>query len=185
MHRALALLGLAASLGLAACSPQIGSSCVQSTDCSTQGNRVCDTSQPNGYCTVFGCGDQTCPNMAVCVTFEVSLPGCPYNDYEAPARTYRTLCLAHCEQDSDCRSSEGYVCADPKGLPWSARIVDDNQNQRVCIVPATPADAGSMPAICNAGRPLADAAADGGGDAGAPDSAPDGDADAADAADAE
>jgi len=186
MNRALALWGLVAALGLSACSPTIGSSCVQSTDCSVKGDRTCDTSQPEGYCTVFGCGDNTCPNSAVCVSFNVALPGCAYNDYQAPARTSRILCLAHCQQDSDCRTSEGYVCADPRGAPWLARIVDDNQNQSVCIVAATPVDAGPAQdaAICNAGRPLPEAGGGGGG-VGAPDSGPTADAGAADAADAE
>jgi len=175
MNRAVVLCGLVAALGLPACSPTIGSSCVQSTDCSVKGDRACDTSQPEGYCTVFGCGDQTCPNSAACVAFNVALPGCSYNDYQAPARTSRTLCLAHCQQDSDCRTSEGYVCADPKGAPWSARIVDDNQTQLVCIVAATPIDAGfggpeGGAALCNAGRPLSDGAVSA-TDAGAADAA--------------
>jgi hypothetical protein len=173
VDRSLALGGIFVMLGLSACSSTIGSTCTQSTDCSTQGNRVCDTSQPNGYCTVFGCGDKTCPDQAVCVTFAVALPGCAYNDYEAPDRTSRTLCLAHCQQDSDCRTSDGYVCADPKGPPWSARIVDDNQNQSVCIVAATPVDSGPMPppAICNAGRPVPEAGTGGEADTGATDAA--------------
>ncbi len=162
MNRGFALLGLALASGLPACSPTIGASCTQSTDCSSQGNRVCDTSQPEGYCTVFGCADNSCPDHAVCVTFDVALPGCAYNDYEAPARTSRTLCLEHCQSDSDCRSSEGYVCIDPTAAPFSARILDDNQNQKVCVVVATPIDAGQSgggSAICSAGRILRDAGA--------------------------
>jgi hypothetical protein len=96
------------------------------------------------------------------VTFDVALPGCLYNDYEAPARTSTTLCLEHCQSDSDCRSSEGYVCIDPRAPPVSARIVDDNQNQKVCVVAATPIDAGQSAggsAICNSGRLLPDAGA--------------------------
>jgi hypothetical protein len=165
MNRALALW-VAMALGLCACSATIGSPCTQSSDCSVQGNRVCDTSQPYGYCTVFGCGRNSCPNNAVCATFNTSLPGCAYDDYQAPARTARTLCLSPCQQDSDCRASEGYVCDDPKAPPWSATIVDDNQNQKVCIVAATPIDAGpgvqeSSAAICSSGRILGEAGADG------------------------
>ncbi len=165
MNRGFALSGLALALsalalGLSACSPTIGASCTQSTDCSSQGNRVCDNSQPDGYCTVFGCADNSCPDHAVCLTFAVALPGCAYNDYEAPARTMRTLCLQHCQSDSDCRASEGYVCIDPRGAPFSARILDDNQNQKVCVVAITPVDAGQPDggsAICSAGRLLPDA----------------------------
>ena len=192
MNRGFALLGLALALGSSACSPTIGASCTQSTDCSSQGNRVCDNSQPDGYCTVFGCADNSCPDHAVCVTFAVALPGCAYNDYEAPARTMRTLCLQHCQSDSDCRASEGYVCLDPKGPPFSARILDDNQNQKVCVVAITPVDAGQSDggsAVCSAGRLLpdaetADVSADGGAsaaDVGAADVTGTGLGDAADA----
>lgn len=158
------LLGLVLALSVSACSSSIGSSCTGSTDCSTQGNRFCDTSQPEGYCTVFGCADNTCPDHAVCVTVNAALPGCEYNDYLAPARTYRTLCLQHCESDSDCRTSEGYVCLDPREPPVSGQILDDNQNQKVCTVAyatagVNPGDGGEAAAICSAGRLLPEAAA--------------------------
>jgi hypothetical protein len=170
MNRALALFGLIAMLGSAACSPTIGASCTQSTDCSSQGNRVCDTSQPEGYCTVFGCADGTCPDQAACVAFDVMLPGCQYNDYQAPARTSRALCLAHCRSNSDCRTAEGYVCVDPTASPFFGRVLDDpayilaSHSQMVCVVAPTPTDAGQGEgdvALCNAGRPIADAGAAG------------------------
>jgi hypothetical protein len=162
MNRAFALLGLVTALGGSACSASIGSSCTESTDCATQGNRFCDTSQPEGYCTVFGCADNSCPDHAVCVTFNAALPSCNYNDYVAPARTMRTLCLQHCQSDSDCRVSEGYVCLDPRAPPVSAKILDDNQDQKVCTVAATPVaaepeDGGGASAICTAGRLLPEA----------------------------
>jgi hypothetical protein len=163
MNRAFALLGLAAALGGSACQPSIGSSCTQSTDCASQGNRFCDTSQPEGYCTVFGCADNSCPDHAVCVTFFPALPGCEYNDYLAPARTQRTLCLQHCQSDSDCRTSEGYVCLDPRVPPVSGQILDDNQDQKVCTVAGAPAaepgDGGGASAICYTGRLLPEAGA--------------------------
>jgi hypothetical protein len=36
-----------------------------------------------------------------------------------------------CNDSSDCR--DGYVCASPRLPTWSAVILDDNQNQKVCI----------------------------------------------------
>jgi hypothetical protein len=187
MKRALALLGLAPALALSACSPTIGAGCVQSTDCSSQGNRVCDTSQPEGYCTVIGCADNSCPDHAVCVTFGVALPGCGYNDYQAPSRTSLTLCLEHCKSDSDCRAAEGYVCIDPTAAPLSGRILDDNQNQKVCVVAATPVGPQQDAAgVCSAGRVLPEASGgDGAGaeEAGAPDASPPTDSSARDAAD--
>ncbi len=164
---ALTVFGLALSM-LTGCSPKIGSSCTQSTDCSVQGDRACDTSQVGGYCTIFGCTTNSCPDNAACVVFRVSLPGCPYNDYDAPARTARALCMQSCKYDSDCR--DGYVCRDPRGAPWSAVIVDDTP-QNVCIVTPTLFDAGdagddgAIPMVCS-GTPFPASSADGesGGD---------------------
>jgi hypothetical protein len=163
MNRAFALLGLVAALGGSACTPSIGSPCMASSDCASQGNRFCDTSQPDGYCTVFGCADNSCPDHAVCVTFHAALPSCEYNDYLAPARTSRTLCLQHCATDADCRTSEGYLCLNPRVAPVYGEILDDNQDQMVCTVAATPAtaepgDGGASP-ICNAGRLLPESGA--------------------------
>ena len=126
----LAAVVLAAFSFLAGCAPKIGDACTQSTDCSTQGNRVCDTSEIGGYCTIFDCARNSCPDMASCVVFDVSVPGCAYNDYLAPARTGRALCMARCQSDSDCRG--GYECVDPRQPPFSAVILDDTQ-QKVCI----------------------------------------------------
>jgi hypothetical protein len=129
-----ALLGWA-SLG---CSPQIGSSCNLSTDCSSQGDRVCDTAQPGGYCTILNCSSFSCPDHAVCVMFESALPGCsasaPYSDYQQPSRTGVALCMQHCGSDGDCRS--GYHCVNPKNQPWNASIISDDQNLSVCISPS-------------------------------------------------
>jgi hypothetical protein len=128
----LALIALGAMAG---CTPKIGDTCALSTDCSLQGDRACDTAQPNGYCTQFNCSANSCPDQAACVVFESSVPGCPYNDYMSPSRTARAFCMAHCQQDSDCRQSDGYVCRDPRSVPWNAIILDDNQSERICISP--------------------------------------------------
>src|SRR4051794_40702327 len=57
-------LGSAAFAVLAACTPSIGDKCVLSTDCSTRGDRLCDTAQPDGYCTQFNCAKNSCPDEA-------------------------------------------------------------------------------------------------------------------------
>lgn len=141
---ALAALGLALAmmtLGgavLSGCTPEIGSSCVLSTDCSSQGDRVCDTAEPNGYCTVQGCKANECPDEAACVDFNASLPGCEYSD-RSPSRLSVAFCMAQCHTDSDCRSDTDengrryYICADPRLSPWQALILDDDQTQKVCI----------------------------------------------------
>jgi hypothetical protein len=196
-----ALVGLA-SAALAGCSPKIGSKCVLNTDCGASGALVCDTSQPYGYCTEFNCTPNSCQDHAVCVELQPSVPGCPYDDYNSPSRTGRTFCLEHCNQDSDCRTSDGYVCANPSQPPWNAAITDDNQSQKVCIIMPDPGAAtapigGSLPdgSVCSASGPLvppinvggaladavADTGSDGAGAEGGPvggDAASDGGADA-------
>jgi hypothetical protein len=184
LHSRLALL---LALALAGCTPSIGDKCVLSTDCSLRGDRLCDNSQPNGYCTVFNCSPDTCPDKAACVLFHAEVPGCPYND-RSPSRTGRQFCMAQCQSDSDCRVNDGYVCRDPRQAPWNALILDDDQSQHVCI--PSPSLVSELPdaeaPVCgpvapDAGFPSFDAGGDGGvGDA-ATDAPGDAGADVADA----
>ena len=89
---------LALALGLlsvAGCAPEIGDKCSVSTDCSVNGDRICDTAQPGGYCTVQGCDPDSCPNGGVCVEWRFE-----------PSRTTATYCMSRCR--SSCRN--GYEC---------------------------------------------------------------------------
>jgi hypothetical protein len=138
------------ALVLTGCSPHIGAKCTLNTDCSLQGTLVCDTSEPDGYCTLFNCLPDSCQNKAACVMLSPSIPGCPYDDYQSPARTGRTMCLEQCHKDSDCRTSDGYICADPQQPPWNGIIVDDDQQQRVCIVAPDYYDAGTPASFADA-----------------------------------
>ncbi len=190
---ALRAVGVALFAFLTACTPSIGDKCVLSTDCSLRGDRLCDTSQPGGYCTIFNCRGNLCPDKAVCAEFDQSVQGCMYND-RTPSRTGRTFCMALCASSSDCRA--GYVCADIKSAPWNARVLDDNQSQMVCIPPPDQATSGTPDdpnaPVCRAAAPpvppisvsdaaIVDSAATDSAinDAGAPDAS-----DASDAADA-
>ncbi len=127
---------VAALVGVVAgCKPSIGDKCVLSTDCSTQGDRLCDTSQPDGYCTEFNCAADSCPDLAACVVFDSSIPGCGYNDRAGASgsRVARAFCVAKCGNDSDCRG--GYVCRSPHQSPWNGIILDSDQTKLTCLVP--------------------------------------------------
>lgn len=67
------LLRLAVALGAlataAACSRGVGDECVTSVDCSPSGDRICDLSQPGGYCTVDGCDARSCPEDSACIRY--------------------------------------------------------------------------------------------------------------------
>src|SRR3954454_15461945 len=106
-------LPVVAVVVLAACTPEIGDKCVLSTDCSTRGDRLCDTSQPDGYCTQFNCAKNACPDEAACVLFNSNVPGCGYDDRAGGygSRVARSFCVAKCSSNSDCRG--GYICANP------------------------------------------------------------------------
>ncbi len=87
-----------------------------------------------------------------------------------------------CSSDNDCRT--GYVCADPKVAPWNAIILDDDQNQPVCMPTPSliddaglPQDAGpdAGPSVCLAGSVFTPGEIDGSvphPDAGSPDAGP-------------
>jgi len=112
-------LFLAAAALLVGCRPEVGDSCKLSTDCSITGDRLCDTSQPDGYCTIFNCEPGTCPDEAVCVEFHTTAE-----------RFARRFCVRECESSSDCRA--GYVCGDPRerdGLILEGR----RDGRRACL----------------------------------------------------
>jgi hypothetical protein len=118
-------LSLLAFATIAGCAPAIGDDCTTSVDCSLNGDRICDISYPEGYCTVPNCEMNTCPDDAVCVEFRFE-----------PARLASSQCMAPCEEDGDCRDS-AYDCVaaseilDSDGMPL-ARVLDSNA-QAFCI----------------------------------------------------
>lgn len=125
----------------AGCSPKIGDDCTSSTDCSMSGERLCDTTLPGGYCTVFNCEPDTCPDESQCVAFDTALdPRCKDHRW---ARFERTFCMRRCSRDGDCRKE--YVCADMSEFanPWGAQVVDtDPKGAKICVPPwseSTPA----------------------------------------------
>jgi hypothetical protein len=144
------LLGFAAS----GCTPAIGDKCTLSTDCSVQGNRICDTFEPDGYCTVV-CSANSCPDNAACIEFGAGIPGCGYSDYAAPSRLGRSMCMKTCNANSDCRTDEGYTCVLTTTLGTTVAVLDTYQSPRICMVgPGVAEDGGSssLP-VCSADRP--------------------------------
>jgi hypothetical protein len=133
MGRALLLFAITTLVG---CRPEIGDECETSVDCSPTGDRLCDITQPGGYCTIFNCEPDTCPDEAACIEYAAqpsTLPEC--RDPHATTRYQRSFCLKKCDDDSDCRD-ERYVCTRiAPGNPWGAINVDTSGEVKVCTVP--------------------------------------------------
>jgi hypothetical protein len=118
----------------AACRPEIGDPCEVSTDCSPTGERLCDiTQKPGGYCTVFNCEPDECPEEAVCVKFGDAVSvveGC--DDPLGSGPYARTYCLKKCGENNDCREDDGYKCLDPRKA-WGAVVLDPYS--KICGIP--------------------------------------------------
>jgi hypothetical protein len=110
---------------VAGCGNKIGDSCAISTDCSAEGGRICDTSSPDGYCTVPGCDIGTCPSESTCVQFypvinldkTCTVPGdctideiCTVGGFCAARDSELRFCMLSCSSQGDCR--DGYECRD-------------------------------------------------------------------------
>lgn len=117
----------------AACGNEIGDPCSLSSECSPQGDRICDVSSPGGYCTIFGCEHDTCPGEAVCVRFfsvadtnrgcnpdTEDISGgtdectsdelCTLSGSCVPRTAEQRFCMKKCQSDGDCR--DDYECRD-------------------------------------------------------------------------
>lgn len=143
-----ALAAFAALVILDGCTPKIGRECTTSLDCSQQGDRLCDNTQPGGYCTLFNCEPDKCPEGdGVCVAFLSQLdPACGPTDDVSWGRFERTFCMANCDDDSDCR--DGYECVQPASR--DGRIIDFSPvSDHICMVKinVTPVSA-QIPEIC-------------------------------------
>lgn len=124
-------LSIALSIALAACSPEIGDSCSTALDCSASGTRLCDETQPGGYCTLEACEANTCPEESVCVQFGRRFEGQPVD------RLSHSFCMYKCDTDGDCRTDDDYKCFSGKSFgAGSEAEVLGNAKQKFCA--ATP-----------------------------------------------
>jgi hypothetical protein len=147
---ALAALITLCTASLGGCAPEIGDDCKSSLDCSTNNTRICDTTQPEGYCTIMDCEKGTCPEDSVCVKFV------PLQE-----RLVVTYCMAQCEKDKDCREDDGYLCT--KSTEFGAdteiaALVLDGDNRSFCSIPEKEVlrpDAGPLMSEDDSGAPEA------------------------------
>lgn len=154
MRPSLAKLLLVAVVFLAGCQPHIGDSCTLPTDCSATGVRLCEPSFPGGYCTIFNCVANKCPDEALCVSYGSVVASEPECANPANGRFQRTFCMLACSSNSDCRTDQGYACVDlgrADQNPWGAIVLDSGSRHKICTVPASVApDPGPHPAgVCN------------------------------------
>jgi hypothetical protein len=173
------LLGL--SLAVLGCAPAIGDPCSTSTDCSQTGDRLCDISQPGGYCTMFDCepggsnAATKCPDEAACIAFAAepsAVPGCENRLGATPYE--RSFCMKKCDNQNDCRKDAGYICVDLAVLgpawvdldgptkvctqPYSAVRLPENRDAGVCTETSPDLGAGGASDASGAGgAPQADA----------------------------
>jgi hypothetical protein len=134
--------------GTLACQPSIGDSCSNASDCSVQEQRTCDTTVPDGYCTVLGCDADTCPEEAACIGYQSVISTAPEcSSVQTRPRLQRTVCMKKCKHNSDCRG--GYACIDMSGPnPWGATVIDPGARGKVCTLAPPPPPQGDS-AVCS------------------------------------
>jgi hypothetical protein len=130
------LLALSSAVLGVGCRPHIGDDCTTSVDCSQSGDRLCDITQPGGYCTVYNCEPGSCPSEAACVAFDAQtspFPAC--RDANGLSRFQRAYCMLSCSSAGDCRA--GYVCQDMTVMgsdnPYNAVLIDPDRGNKVCV----------------------------------------------------
>jgi hypothetical protein len=125
------LLVVAVALfGAFGCKPKIGEDCAISTDCSLTGDRLCDLTQPGGYCTTFNCEPNGCPEEAACTAFSEGT----CSTVSVSQRLRRTFCMRTCEDDGDCRGG-AYRCLDTTNDPGRTVVDTNPSSRRICAVP--------------------------------------------------
>lgn len=134
---ALILLLFAATMP--ACGNEIGDECDNYTDCiDAESDRLCLSGIegfPGGYCTIFNCRPDECPQEAACVAYRYSLaptPECSDDGYRS--RLQRSYCMLRCNDDSDCRPDYKCLAADGNN-PLGAVALEQESGVKICSVP--------------------------------------------------
>ncbi len=151
---------LALLLLLFGCGKEIGDECINSIDCSPNGDRLCIDPPPSptgGYCTVQGCDVDSCPEESVCVRFfsggfanrmcdpateDRGTDACSLDELCSLAGTCVArssevrFCMRKCGSGDDCR--DGYECRDEAlmkahgGEPVPGSPLQDGGQQAFC-----------------------------------------------------
>jgi hypothetical protein len=123
MRKSVISVAWALALALTACGSEIGDSCVISSDCDPNGERFCDSTSKEGYCTIQGCDYNTCPDESVCVSFftggftnktctqstDCTLDEiCAVDGHCVLQKSEQRNCMRRCDNNDDCR--DGYEC---------------------------------------------------------------------------
>jgi hypothetical protein len=104
-----------AALASTGCAPKLGDGCKQGIDCDVRNQRICDRTQPGGYCTIPNCKPGDCGDEGVCVRFRPDEP-----------RLSVTYCMAECSSTSDC-DRDAYVCRSAESLNTNQSGNTDNE----------------------------------------------------------
>jgi hypothetical protein len=152
----LLLTALAFGLLAAGCGKKIGDACSTNIDCQQDGTRICDLSQPGGYCTEDGCDENSCPSESICVRFfdqkfattscgpdqpcpaatEICLvrgpAGSPAEMACMPLSSERRFCADKCNHDGDCRGAYSCQSAGSYGSLALLKNPDDAQTAKFC-----------------------------------------------------
>jgi hypothetical protein len=133
----LSLLAIVLAVSAGACSREIGDDCSTAADCDPKGTRVCDLSQPGGYCTVVNCDENSCPDGSACIRF-FPVPylskGCNPVCEDLPCLTEPDDVDGHCPPEcpqgptNDCTSEE--ICLD--GGICAARTTERRYCEKTC-----------------------------------------------------
>ncbi len=131
-----------------ACGKEIGDDCQTNVDCAEDNSRMCDLSQPGGYCTVDGCDEKSCPSESACVRFFprkfptgscLNGQGCSVDDIClpegicVPRTSERRYCARKCSDNGDCRDE--YECREAGSNGAIALVADPTTSApvRFCV----------------------------------------------------